>query len=1163
MPPPAARLTAAVQQYLSDLRTIRASGGATGERSYYPPLSNLLNAVGAALKPKVACVTELADHGAGHPDLGLYTARQVRRGGGTREGQPPERGVVEVKPAGDDAWLTADSDQVSRYWGTYRLVLVTNTRDFVLLGEDSHGNPAKLETFRTAGSAHDFEARLERPAAFAKDVGRALGEYLSRALSHTAALVEPRDLAWLLASYARDGLARVEKAGDEPSLHAVRSALEEALGVRFEGDRGAAFFRSTLVQTLFYGVFSAWVLWARQAPPPTGSFDWRTAVWHLRAPVLRALFQQLSNPGQLRSLGLVEVLDWTAAALDRVDRAAFFDRFSEGEAVPYFYEPFLEAFDPALRKQLGVWYTPVEVVRYMVARVDRALKDDLGIPEGLAADNVYVLDPCCGTGAYLSEVLRRIADNLEGRGLGALTGARVKQAATERVFGFEIMPAPFVVAHLQVGLTMQSLDAPLSDDGNERAGVFLTNALTGWEPTVQKPLPFPELEEERDRAERVKRESPILVILGNPPYNGFAGMAVDEERGLSTAYRTTKRVRRPEGQGLNDLYVRFFRMAERRIAEKTGRGVVCFISNYSWLDGLSFTGMRERYLEAFDAIRIDCLNGDKYRTGKTTPDGDPDPSIFSTPDDPVGIQVGTAITTLVRKSDHAPAKVVGFRHLWGQTKREELTATAHVEPDVLYDTFKPNLPLGLPLARTAVSDGWHDWPALTDLFPASYPGVKTSRDSFLVDVDIDRLKARIADYFNPDLSHEEIARRYPTVMNATAQFDGRSVRDVLLRRGGPVESGFVHHGYRPFDNRWLYWEAETKLLDRPRADYKPHVFEGNLWLVTQQKPRREWSSPQVIAHIGCLDLMDRGATCVPAWLRDDGLGLHSDQHGRCPNLSEAARLYLDRLGLGVEDLFHHVIAVLHYPAYRKANAGALRMEWPRIPLPGWPDGDEDGAADELAASAARGRKLAALLDSYTPVPGVTEPLPGAPAGSALRPEIADVAVPSTTDGGNMTGEDFALTAGWGHFGQGEAVMPGQGRVVERPYTAAERAAQDEAARTPGDTTSDPTNRAGTGSPPTTPAPPVSTSHVDTATGKTAAILGDTTFDIYLNDRAYWRNVPAAVWSYKLGGYQVLKKWLSYREHTILKRPLKPEEVQHFTNTARRIAAILRLTGDEQ
>ena len=563
------KLVSAVEDYLTDLRKIRASGGGTGERSYYPPLTNLLNAVGSTLKPKVFCISELAQQGAGHPDIGLYAAKQVQKGK-PRQGQIPECGVLEVKSADDDAWLTVGSDQVSKYWSRYRLVLVTNTRDFVLLGEDSAGQPTKLETFRIAESVTDFESRLQTPRAFANNVGAALGEYLSRALSHRATLVEPKDLAQLLASYARDGLGRVEAAGDAPSLNIVRSAIEEALGVRFEGQRGAAFFRSTLVQTLFYGVFAAWVLWARQTPPPTGRFDWRIAVWHLRAPVLRALFQQLSDPGRLQPLGLVEVLDWTSTALDRVDRVAFFDRFSEGQAVPYFYEPFLEAFDPDLRKQLGVWYTPTEVVRYMVARVDKALKDDLGIADGLAADNVYVLDPCCGTGAYLAEVLRRIALNLESRGLGALTGSRVKKAAMERVFGFEIMPAPFVVAHLQVGLTMQALDAPLSEDGTERAGVFLTNALTGWEPTVQKPLPFPELEEERDRAERVKQETPVLVILGNPPYNGFAGMAVDEERGLSEAYRKTKQVRRPEGQGLNDLYVRFFRMAERRIAEKTG-----------------------------------------------------------------------------------------------------------------------------------------------------------------------------------------------------------------------------------------------------------------------------------------------------------------------------------------------------------------------------------------------------------------------------------------------------------------------------------------------------------------------------------------------------------------------------------------------------------------
>ena len=544
---------------------------------------------------------------------------------------------------------------------------------------------------------------------------------------------------------------------------------------------------------------------------------------------------------------------------------------------PIFYEPFLEAFDPDLRKQMGVWYTPVEVVRYMVARVDRALKDDLGIADGLAAENVYVLDPCCGTGAYLAEVLRRIAANLQGRGLGALTGARVKQAATERVFGFEIMPAPFVVAHLQVGLTMQELDAALKDDETERAGIFLTNALTDWEGTGEgtQVVAFPELKEERDRAGRVKRDTPILVILGNPPYNGFAGMAVDEERELSQAYRTTKRVRRPGGQGLNDLYVRFFRMAERRIA-KTGKGVVCFISNYSWLDGLSFTGMRERYLEVFDAVRIDCLNGDKYKTGKVSPDGSPDPSIFSTPDDPVGIQVGTAIATLVRKADHAPTREVGFRHLWGQAKREELTETAEAEPETLYESIEPVLPLGLPFVQTAVSESWFDWPALPDLFPVSFPGVKTSRDRFLVDTDPDRLKARIGDYFDKSLSHGEVAQRWPAAMKNLHGFNGQVVRDERLanelpagKAGGPGKAGFIRYDYRPFDTRWLYWDPDRGLLDAPRVAYRPHVFEENVWIEAREREAKEdFSRGTLVRHLA--DNFGNGlSSFFPAYLRYD------------------------------------------------------------------------------------------------------------------------------------------------------------------------------------------------------------------------------------------------------------------------------------------------------
>ena len=1109
----AKKLTVAAETYFADLARIRAAGGATAERSNQTPLANLLNAVGGLLKPRVFCVAELADQGAGHPDFGLYAAHQVQRGQ-PRDGQLPERGVVEVKSSQEDTREDRVREQVARYRSRYGLVLVTNFREFSLVGTQAGGLATEFESYTLASCDEGFDQQLARPRAFARKAGTGLGEYLGRALSHQATIANPKDLAWLLASYARDGLARVEASGDSTSLETVRAALEEALGVQFEDARGARFFHSSLVQTLFYGVFSAWVLWSRQEAESSRPFNWREAAWQLQAPVLRALFQQLSDPGRLTQLGLVDVLDWTAGALARVDRSSFFEQFDEGDAVQYFYEPFLAAFDPNLRKKLGVWYTPHEVVRYMVARVDRALKDDLDIAEGLGSEQVYVLDPCCGTGAFLAEVLRRIAANLKEREFGALVGAEVRKAASERVFGFEIMPAPYVVAHLQVGLALQALDAPGTggtEDQAQRPGIFLTNALTGWKRDDGKPpLPFTEFEEERDRAERVKQEEPILVVLGNSPYDGFAGMAMDEERELSTAYRETKKCVRPQGQGLNDLYVRFFRMAERRIVEQTERGVVCFISNYSWLDGLSFPGMRERCLEVFDAVRIDCLNGDKYKTGKLTPGGAPDPSIFSTPGDPVGIQVGTAIATLVRKEPHEPCKAVEFRHLWGQAKRQELLATAGAPPEEIYETVTPVLGLGLPFTKLAASPDWFDWPSLPELFPVSFPGVTTSRDPFLVDTDLDRLRERIGAYFDEHASHDEIRRRWPVAMKSTARFDAEAVRDALLKRGGPKEDGFVRFSYRPFDTRWLYWEKDTKLLDRKRADYQPHVFEGNMWLSSARHLRKDAMEPQACftEHMASYHLIERGALMFPAWLRHDrhgleGLGAGLTPWSAEPNLSAAAQRYCARCKIDVGDLFHHVLAVLHDPGYRDANAGALQFEWPRIPLPGWPEGGSS-AADALVLLVDRGRKIAALLGDQRP--GAID----------LLPKATTIATPSTTDGRHMADDDFVVTAGWGRHGTGRAVMPGQGRNEERPYTPEERAALGEAV---------------------TP-------------------LGATTFDIYLNSRAFWRNVPSAVWSYRLGGYQVLKKWLSYRERKVLGRPLNTDEVMHFANTARRIASVL-------
>jgi predicted helicase len=796
------------------------------------------------------------------------------------------------------------------------------------------------------------------------------------------------------------------------------------------------------------------------------------------------------------------VLDWTGNTLNRIDAAEFLKRFDQGEAVQYFYEPFLEAFDPKLRKQFGVWYTPAEIVDYMVARVDRALKDELGIADGLADERVYVLDPCCGTGGFVNAVLRRIRANLKNHGLGSALADRLRDAARNRVFGFEIMPAPFVVAHMQAGMTLANMDAPLAED--MRPAIYLTNALTGWEPHTNKPLPFPELEAERASADAVKQATPILVILGNPPYDGYAGIADNaEERALTNEYRKVKKVAAPRGQGLNELYIRFFRMAEKRIAEKTGEGVISFISNYSWLDSLSCPGMRERYLEMFDSIGIDNLHGDRI-ISERAPDGRSSATVFAVRGQSPGIKVGTAISLLVRKKEHAETSSIHYRDFDeanADDRRQALLESLDgAEMWTGYSSYEPSLGLRLAFKPGEVSAGYDAWPRLPELLPVSFPGVKTSRDEFLVDIDRAALETRIAQYFDVKVSDSDLAKAHPMVMRSAGRFDGPAVRRALRLREHQ-DGRFARYAYRPFDVRWLYWDPDEKLLDEKRPEYIEQTLENETIISAQQKPRGDWQSSQINSAYACLDLIDRGSTNFPRRTVDASTG--ELRYNFVPTMLA----WLKDQGHSADQLFNHIVATLHAPSYGANNAGALRMDWPRVPLAGSPD--------VLKASAELGEKVAALLDAERDVPGVSS--------GALLGGLAVIALPK--------GKDFKLTMGWGsaqtNKNGSRIVMPGGGKTSTRAWTEAERAALSQLA-----------------------------ARHDLNLGALIALIGEQAVDVHINDAAGWEGVPSKVWAYTLGGYQVLKKWLSYREAAVLGRALTGEEALHFAKTARRITNIL-------
>lgn len=722
----------------------------------------------------------------------------------------------------------------------------------------------------------------------------------------------------------------------------------------------------------------------------------------------------------------------------------------------------------------------------------------------------------------------------------------MKQAALTRIFGFEILPAPFVVSHLQLGLFLQTLGSPLDPEKNERVGVYLTNALTGWEPPAgpQKRLTgFFDLEAEREAARDVKRTKPILVVLGNPPYNAFAGTSPAGEYGLVEPYKVGLEskwgVRR---YNLDDLYVRFFRIAERRIADETGRGLICYISNYSYVGHRSFVVMRERLLSEFQEIWIDNMNGDSRENYKVTPAGEPDPSVFSTESNKEGIRVGTAVCLLVRNGPPAGAGIVRFRNFWGKTKRADLLHSfSSGEPSPMYSPATPDKTNYFSFHAHAIPPHYLTWPTLAELAeidPISGPQEARER-AFIVPVEdrprLDVLRA----YLDPSVSNDQVSQREPRLMKGASGFDPVLTRANLLGRKIKFDSSkIIPYVFKPFDLQLAYLDAATQpSFFRPRpelirikaATECPFIISRDLPHVFPEGPPVYYSAPLMDFHS-----LGSSTKLIPTLLAPGASpaserGLQTNLHGAPSavsgrsraNLSSQAREYLASIGVADPDsdsssaavLWLHALAIGYSPRYIVDNEEGLRIGWPRIPLP--------QSAVDLLASAALGKRLALLLDPASEVPGVTS--------GQVGEDLSVIARVERVGGGslNSAAGEYEVTVGWGRGNS--IIMPGSGKVVERGYTTEERDALVK-----GDSV------AGRGP------------------GTALRHLGDSTVDVYLNQVALWRNVPQRVWEFRLAGSQVCRRWLSYRERSILGRGLTPTETSDLTNIIRRIAAILLL-----
>lgn len=1070
-------LQAALESYHAETSALAAKPGVT-EETYYPHIRQLLSAAlaHAKLPFEVRTGTSEARPGKGRdrPDFVLADGALITAYG---EAKAPNVDLHTL------AQSTDRNDQIGRYLARTGAVLLCNVREVGLVlcrtginrTESDRVPPASRELVRTA---------LLWPAGqHAARSANDLTELLRTTVLDSVPIGEPATLARILALQAKAAKASLPR--DMRGLESLLDDYKDALGLSFDLDdeEGREFFRSTLIQTAFYGLFAAWALWQRERDGT--NFSWDRINRYLRIPFLAELFHEFRSPSRLRHLNLEQHLDRATDTLNRVDLAIFrqqmtFPTLADGDvasaAMTYFYEPFLEAFDPVLKKTMGVWYTPPEVVRYQVRRAHALLKEQLNRPLGLADENVVLLDPCCGTGAYILEAARCIAEELRATGEEGLVGLSLLRALTSRIFGFEVLTAPFAIAQLQLYVMLSDLRAPPPND--QRLGIFLTNALTGWRDRRQLQLNFPELQQEFEAAQSIKQDADIVVIIGNPPYDRQAAVRMEEEAGLIDHYKGVTYVERQRRDGskelvperatllfrhwgvrkqlLNDLYVRFFRLAEREIGEERDFGLVSFITNSSWLTGRSHPIMRESLLRNFHEIWIDNLNGDKYRTGKVIPKGIPgagtaDQSIFTTEGDPRGIQTGVAVATFLKRGELTRPEdtVVHYRDFWGKaaSKRRQLLSTENTAP---YVPLAPTRQNRWRLAPHAQMVGYETWPSLEAIFPTRIQGVNPNRGitGSIIDVDKKVLSDRIAAYARAG-SFAHASTISAELATPRANYDPERVwKD--LRRFGFEENRLKPYLLFPFDQRWIYYEDRLNLLNRPRETLANNV-DCECFLIAVPEPRKvSEARPLFSRTLLDLHVHDRGSVAIPAVVRVDAL-----TGSRLANLSPETwseirvnwhmqgGLESPHAHLCARRLIHICLSTMNSPAYQAEHSSALGADWARVPIP-----RDSTLAEKLDQV---GSLVAALMDC------------SADSSSVLRDILGPEALASTAsvrraDGQPISADDLRVTISY--FGAAP------GRFV-------------------------PTD--------------------------------DVSGDLWINEHVYFSNVPTVAWRYELGGYQTIRK----------------------------------------
>lgn len=915
--------------YLKSLQSVINRGDGR-EESFYPCLADMLKAYATAVgnaKTDITILPKATE--AGNPDFRVWDGKNHITG--YIEAKAPH--VTQLDPI-------ATSDQLKRYLATFPNLILTNFYEFQLY---QHG--LFVDSVTIARATNAINLGKTPPLEHAADMQELLSRYFSFSLP---AITDPKSLADALAKrtrFLRDEILKYELDEEERKGKKVLLNFYDSFKKLLINNLTIEQFADLYAQTLTYGIFAA-------RTRSEGEFNRELIYKYIPKTlgVLKSIFKFISYEEPPKALEVL--IDDIAEILFVTDIKKILHKFYvEGKGsdpIIHFYETFLSAYDPKLRESRGVYYTPEPVVRYIVHSIHNLLKTHFDKKDGLASFDVTLLDPAAGTLTFPAVAIRTAIEEYKAKYGNGDVNKLIKEHILPHFYAIELMMAPYTVGHLKIGYLLAEMEYEMSED--ERFKLYLSNTLEPDVPAQLDTIYTHEITEECELANKVKKDEPILVIMGNPPYSGASEntnnwteelMKTTQDGALDYYHVDGKPLGEKNPKWLQDDYVKFLRFAQWKI-HKAGKGIVGMITNHGYLDNPTFRGMRQSLMRTFDEIYILDLHGNSKKKEKCA-DGSKDENVFD-------IQQGTAIMFMVKVGSLAEATTnigsasdttkVHHYELFGLRQNKYDWLESNVLGKVSYQEIKPSSPFYLFHPEATGYEHYLKWKSLPEIFPVNSVGIVTARDRVVIKESKSALITSLSQFANWD---EVTIQNVLKVENDSAALKKHNEAQNELKVRGIKDDFIEKILYRPFDTRYIYYNGEnSKLVERTRYDVMKHMLHENMGLLVGRQgsvvgDTNLWNLTYICSEVVDFNVFYRGGGLLaPLYLYPDE---HSDDifatSERTYNLEPAllaqmTKLWGDRFQ--PEQLFYYIYAVLYSNIYRQRYAQYLRMDFPRIPF---------------------------------------------------------------------------------------------------------------------------------------------------------------------------------------------------------------------------------------